>query len=81
MDYYVVMVNEEQFVRLRDLQQEIDAGPETREAIYHDAWAACTECGERCEYGEAVELDSPCPGHRAHSHGIVHPECAAGEDG
>ena len=76
MGYYVVMVSEQEFTRLQETQTAIDRMPDVPErpdAAYHDAWASCLACGDRCEYGEAVELKDSTA---THTHGIVHPDCA-----
>lgn len=74
MSHYVVMVNGEQFLKLRELQEEIGRIPDGPEPIVLDAWASCEACGEDCEYGEPVKLEGTQV--HNHTHGIVHPECA-----
>ena len=64
MGYYVVMVSEQEFTRLQETQAAIDRMPdvpERPEAAYHDAWASCLACGDRCEYGEASNSRTQLP--------------------
>ena len=82
MDYYVVMLSDEQFVKVQKAQEEINAmpadAPDRPIQAYYDVWAKCEVCGQKCEYGEEVELDYM---DRNHTHGIVHPDCAVHDDG